>query len=84
VGAYATGKVYEEEMPTVQQIGGLPRLPASPLPSLRYRGEQTRSGPALEINYPKECFATEKLFVLYHYSLLSLQRLDIMHMYAPW
>ena len=28
VGSYATGKVYDEEMPSVQQIGGLPRLPA--------------------------------------------------------
>ena len=49
-------------------------FPAFPLLPHRYRGEQTRSGPALEFNYPKECFTTEKLLVLYHYSLLSLQR----------
>jgi len=49
--------------------------PPSRVPAVTasYRGERTRSGPALEFNYPKECFATEKLFVLYHYSLLSLQ-----------
>ena len=52
VWLYATGRVDEEESPGVRRIGGLPRLPAFPLSLLRYRGEQTRSGPTLEINCP--------------------------------
>jgi hypothetical protein len=58
-------------------------FPAFPLLPHRYRGEQTRSGPALEFNCPKKRFATEKLFVLYRDSILSLQRLEIMHILRP-
>ena len=84
VWLYATGRVDEEESPGVRRIGGLPRLPAFPLSLLRYRGEQTRSGPTLEINCPNERFATEKLFVLYRSSILSLQRTEIMYMLSFW
>jgi len=83
VWSYATGKVYEEERPGAGRVGGLPRLPVSPLSLLSYRQEQTRSGPALAFNYPNERFATEKLFVLYRYSLLSLQCIEIMHVLRP-
>jgi hypothetical protein len=61
----------------------LPRLPASPLSPFSYRGEQTCSEPALEFTCPHERFVTEKLFVLYRYSILSLQRTEIMHMLRP-
>jgi hypothetical protein len=63
---------------------GLPHLPTSLLSPLSYRGEQALSGPALEFKCPNERFATEKLFVLYHSFMLSLQRTEIMHVLSLW
>ena len=65
---------------------GLVVFPAFPR-SCCYRfviaGERTPSGPALEIRGTNRRFATEKLVMLYHYFILSLQRTEIMHLLRP-
>ena len=61
-------------------------FPAFPRPGYRpfvIAGERTPSGPALEIHGTNRRFATEKLVMLYHYFILSLQRTEIMHLLRP-